>query len=848
MNAELWRKARDIFDAALERPKIQRLEYVQAAVGDDAELLKEVESLLRSHEEASGFLEDSPAPLLPRTEAPTPEIGQHVGPWLLLREVGEGGTGIVYAAARDDSSYQKLVALKLLRPDRDSREMVRRFRLERQVLASLDHPNIARMLDASTADGVRPYLVMEFVEGIPIDRWCETRNLTIEEVLRLLLQVCDAVGYAHRNLIIHCDLKPANILVTSEGIPKLLDFGIAKLLRPELTQDGSITRAFGRMLTPDYASPEQIRGEPLRTTVDVYALGVLLYRLLTGQLPYEFPSSSMVDIERTVCQVEPRRPSFFNNKLAGDLDAILLMALRKEPHRRYQTVEQLATDIRNYLNELPVTARRGTVAYVTKKFILRHQVAVTATTLGIVLLAAAAGISTYYARIANRRFQQARELTHFVLFRFDDAIRSGQTTARSLLVKEGLEYLKRLSAEAKQDTTLAREMAEGYLKIGDIQGNPFVPNLGDVNGARRSFQNALEQAQQLKDSELIGRAQMRLADVETLAGDRRVGLNLYSDALTQLENLSPSSLKERLRAEATYKIGVAYSLLGDTKHAMENNQRASGIARRLFDQDPQDVESKRIYAMTLERAGQNLVQTGDMGNGIAKLSAALELLEQGAHQSPENEELARRAFACSTVLADALQQSGRADEAERLFRRTLQTAENRLSRDPSNVMFQRDRYVTMARLAQLLETNRAKQTEARQLTKQVLEILAPIVNQKDAGDYELHQYAWLLVKTRFPEFRNPSAAIPYAERAVLRTNSSQPALLDLLACAYAGVGDFQHAIQTERKAIALLPPVEDGGKPNALRKELETNLTQFEKAVSRLPRSLRREIALQPVR
>lgn len=830
MNAELWRKARDVFDTALERSPKERAAYVQSVAGHDAELLREVESLLSSHEASAGFLEDSPAPLLPLTESPAPEIGQHIGPWLLLREVGEGGAGIVYAAARDDSSYHKLVALKLLRSDRDSREMVRRFRLERQVLASLDHVNIARMLDAGTAEGGRPYLVMEFVEGVPIDQWCQTRSLTIEERLRLFLLVCDGVGYAHRNLVVHCDLKPANILVSSDGIPKLLDFGIAKLLRPELAPEGAITRPFGRMLTPEYASPEQIRGEPVKTTVDVYSLGVLLYRLLTGHFPYEFGSQSIVDIEKTICKVDARRPSTFDRALAGDLDAILLKALRKEPHLRYHSVETFAADVKAHLDGLPVSAHRGTVTYLTKKFIRRHRAVVLGTTAVVLALALSTGVAIYYARVANRRFQQARELTQFVLFRFDDAIRSGETTARSVLVRQGLEYLKRLSAESRPDDSLLREMANAYLKIGDIQGNPSASNLGDTSGARESFQHALELARQLGDDVLISRARIKLADVETLSGDRKAGLDLYQNALAALEKLPAVPENEQLRSEIIYKIGEAYSLLGDTKRSMDSIEKAVSIARRLYNQDPRNPDAKRIYAMTLERAGQNLTHSGDLEGGIARLSSASGLLEQLAQTTPESAVTARRAFACSLMLADALQRSGRRDEAERLFRRMLQTAESRLDRDPSNVLFKRDHYVTMARLAQLLESDPRNEKEARRLTTQVLEILAPLVMQHDAGDYELHQYGWLLVKTPFAELRNPAAAIPIAERAVLRTNGSQPALLDLLACAYAGTGDFESAIQTERKAIALLPPLDGTSKPNTLRQELEGNLKQFEES------------------
>ncbi len=828
MNADLWRRARDVFDAAVEKPPAERLTFARHAAGDDAELWREVESLLRSYEASNDLMERSPAPLIPLAGAPSPDEGQRFGPWRLLREVGEGGSGIVYAAARDDASYQKLVALKLLRPDRDSREMVRRFRMERQVLASLDHPNIGRMLDAGTSENGRPYLVMEFIEGVPIDQWCESRDLSTAARIRLFLLVCDAVGHAHRNLIVHCDLKPPNILVTSEGVPKLLDFGIAKLLRPELAPEGMITRSvFGRMLTPEYASPEQIRGEPVRTAVDIYSLGVLLYRLLTSHHPYSFPSESMVDIERTICQVEPKRPSQYVPRLRGDLDAILLKALRKEPHLRYESVEQFAADLRSYLEGRPVAAHRSTFQYRAGKFIRRNWGVVAATTAAVLLLTGSAAISIYYARAANARFQQARELTRFMIFRFDDAIRQGQTNARRVLVSEGLGYIQRLSLEAGSDPSLARELADSYVKMGDIQGNPYLSNLGDAQGARRSYEAALAQAERLQDPLLMAKARIKLGDLDSISGDRARGLRYYEEALRTLPDSAPPGLL-RWRAEATYKRGIIYSHQGNAKRALASYEEAAGLARRLTEQDRNDGEIRRLYASCLQGAGEVLAESGDPIGGIARLSAAADTLERMASANPESEELSRQWFGASMMLADVLQKSGRHAEAAQSFRQMLRTAEGRLERDPSNARFQRDRWVSMARLAQVLETMPAAQGEARSLTASVLRHLEPLVAQPQASAYDLHYAAWLMVKTPFAELRNPAAAIPLIRRAIEQTNSTQPALLDLLACAQAGTGDFAAALRTEREALALLPPRESGAAATGLRKELEANLAEFE--------------------
>ena len=312
--------------------------------------------------------------------------------------------GVVYLAVRADDHYQKRVAIKLVQHGLYTGAILHRFRTERQILASLDHPNIARLLDGGTTTDGRPYLVMEYVEGLPIDVYCDRHKLSISERLRLFRTVCAAVHYAHQNLVIHRDLKPSNILVSTDGVPKLLDFGIAKLLNPELSAPSLVFTESGlQLLTPEYASPEQVRGEPLTTASDVYALGVLLYELLTGHQPYRLTSRRRQDLERVICEVDPLKPSTaisrsdadtetdgtgqrtpatvsqtregqpekLRRRLTGDLDNIVLMALRKEPQRRYGSAEHLAEDLRRHLEGLPVMARPQTFGYRSAKFIRR---------------------------------------------------------------------------------------------------------------------------------------------------------------------------------------------------------------------------------------------------------------------------------------------------------------------------------------------------------------------------------------------------------------------------------------------------------------------------------------------
>ncbi len=388
MTPERWKLAKEVLGTALDRPARERAAWVAEACGGDAELRAEVESLLASHGEANGFLETTARDAVLRSvmqARPEALAGARIGPYRVLSEIGRGGMGAVYLAERDDQEYRKRVAIKLVRGDVDSASLVRRFRQERQILAELDHPNIARLLDGGTTDEGASYFVMEHVEGVPIDAYCEARGLSVDQRLDLVRTVCSAVGDAHRKLVVHRDLKPGNILVTAEGTPKLLDFGIAKLLTPQPGSELTVTGT--KLMTPEYASPEQWRGGSVTAASDIYALGVLLYRLLTGRGPYRVGSGLPHELERAICEEDPAPPSSaaappMRHRLAGDLDAIVLKALRKEPERRYGSAEELSADIRRYREGLPVTARKDGLVYRAGRLLRKNKaVAVTALTM-----------------------------------------------------------------------------------------------------------------------------------------------------------------------------------------------------------------------------------------------------------------------------------------------------------------------------------------------------------------------------------------------------------------------------------------------------------------------------------
>jgi eukaryotic-like serine/threonine-protein kinase len=454
-----WSEIEELFDRAVALERGERAAFLDQACSDPA-VRREVESLLLADEQAAGFL-DLPPP------APHALDGR-IGSYRLLRKLGEGETSSVYLAARDDEHYDQRVAIKLIRPGMDSQQILQRFHQERQILASLNHPNIARLFDGGTAPAGQPYFVMEFVDGQPLDVHCEQAHLSLARRLELFGTICQAVHFAHRNLVVHRDLKPGNILVAADGTPKLVDFGIAKLLDPDrIGVRVEPTATVARLMTPHYASPEQVQGKPVSTASDVYSLGVILYKLLTGQRPYEFGSQTLHEIERVVCETTPSPPSHVVrgrrrdrkvrlprtaqqraalrrvDRWPRDLDNIVLMAMRKEPERRYASAQELADDVRRCLERRPVLARRDTFGYRLSSFVRRNPRAVGAA--GLVFLSVLAGaIATTWqwrravaeqTRAETQR-RTAEQTLDFVveLFRVPDSpVAVHEVTARELL-------------------------------------------------------------------------------------------------------------------------------------------------------------------------------------------------------------------------------------------------------------------------------------------------------------------------------------------------------------------------------------------------------------------------------
>jgi len=430
MTSLRWRKIDELLDSLIELPAPERAAVLDRECGNDQELRCELESLLAAHDQASGFFDALPESIaddLIRDRQVAAMAGRLFGHYQLTREIGRGGMGVVYEAVRADDQYRQKVAVKLLWPALNNSEVARRFRRERQILANLNHSNIARLLDGGTSEEGWPFFVMEFITGEPITDYCNRHKLSIAERLKLFQQACEAVQFAHQNLVIHRDLKPGNIFVTETGEVKLLDFGIAKLLDPARHAVTMQPTTNALMMTPEYTSPEQIRGEAVTTASDVYSLGVVLYELLTGQLPYRFKDRSLPELVRVVCEQEPEPPSHrvasvqsfgetkpekLRAELRGDLDGITLMALHKDAQRRYRSVEQLREDIRRHLVGQPIQAQTISLSYLTAKFVRRNKLAVSAA--AMILLTLLAGIvgTSWQARRATEQARLNRQLLY----------------------------------------------------------------------------------------------------------------------------------------------------------------------------------------------------------------------------------------------------------------------------------------------------------------------------------------------------------------------------------------------------------------------------------------------------
>ena len=622
-----WAKVTELFEQAIDLAPEARGAFLTELGVTDAAAASELASLLEAHDRPGEFL-----PGLPSFAEPQDLAGRIVGTYRLLRLLGTGGSAAVYLAERSDGTFAKRVAVKLLPPAflplRD------RFVRERELLACLEHPNIARLLDAGVTADHLLYLVMEYVEGVPIDRYCAERRLTIRQRVALLLQVCAGVAHAHRNLIIHCDIKPENVLVTADGIVKLLDFGIARPLDPA----GAVTR--NRPATPAYSSPEQLEGRALTTMSDVYSLGVLAYVVLTGSGPYALRSDRIGELMQAVLTAEPQRASLvpgqapqYARKLRGDLETVLAKAVAKEPGRRYATVEQLADDLESYRRGDPVRARADTLTYRLLRTAGRHRVAFAVFGTLAVALVAATIASTWQARLAQRRFDDLRAFAHAVVFDVDDALApiAGTTAARKLVVETALQYLDRLSRDGVGAPPLREELAAAYIRIGKVQGGAFLPNLGDSAGAITSFRKAIAAAgddaipalERLRIEALINVAQLSVDPI--LAAPEFNAAVVASERRLAAEPKDVQSL--RLLADAYHgRATVAHLTNNIPEHVAMATQQID-VRERLRATAGSDWQDEARFARAMAQLALALEQQGDNGAALSQLNRAHSTLD-----------------------------------------------------------------------------------------------------------------------------------------------------------------------------------------------------------------------------
>jgi serine/threonine-protein kinase len=709
MDPGLWRRVEELFHAALERQGEERRRFLAEACADRPALLAEVEGLLAAETGAQeGWIEEAirGALALADGDAPAEEIPARIGPYRVLRPLGRGGLSDVYLAERVEEGVRVEVAVKVVRRGLDTRDVLARLRRERWILARLDHSNIARLLDGGSTESGAPYFVLEAIDGEPIDRYCEGRQLDIAARLELFRDVCAAVAHAHRNLVLHRDLKPSNVLVTPAGVAKLLDFGIAKVLDPEHPEEAPPTRTAAglRLFTPAYASPEQVRGLPLTTATDVYSLGVLLYRLLTGRSPYQVTGRHAEEVERSVWEADPPRPSAAvtdprrRRRLAGDLDTIVLKALRKEPERRYASVEQLADDLRRHLAGLPVRARPDTAAYRLSTFARRHQRALAAAAAGLVVAASLVGFHTLRLTEERNRARveassKARVLEFLVsLFEESDPSRSRgrDLTAREILERGAARIGEGLGDEPEARATLL-----------DVLGRVH-QSLGLYDTAEEQLREALR----LRTAALGGEHPEVAASLNTLGdllyerGDTEEAERLVRDAL-EIRRAAFGPAHETV-AESLNDLAALALARGEVETAEELLGQALALRRGLFGDDhPRTAASLRNLAAVLHQGKRDLaaaeplyrealaIQRRRLDGGdpqvavtLVNLARLLDELGDGAAAEPLYREalaIQRRALGAAhpdvtwtmNNLGVLLVRLGRREEAERLYRQAL---------------------------------------------------------------------------------------------------------------------------------------------------------------------------------
>lgn len=913
MNAQ-WTQIKQSLATALDLDLSEREEYI---VSLPAEVRSEIESLLAFENEADDGMQLSAVEFSKEfAEDGDSLIGHEFGPYRAVLELGLGGMGAVYLAERIDGKFEQKVALKLLKREMNTSELRRHFELEREILASLQHPNIARLLDAGTTDDRIPYFAMEYVDGVPIDDYANQNKLDLKARLELFRTVCSAVEYAHRNLVIHRDLKPSNILVTRDGVPKLLDFGISKIISKGYEPDSSATITQLGVMTPAYASPEQLRRESVTTLSDVYSLGVILFELLSNHRPFEAKEGNVHEIYSAVLNQDPPTPSSLAttdiphkpdasrprsdqdvtepiknrntggrktastsasvsaHSIRGDLDNIVLKALRKEPERRYESAGHLSQDVGRHMDGLPITARPNTLSYRAGKFISRNRLGVGAAS--IVILAVIAGViaTLWQSRVAQaeraraeKRFNDVRVLANSFILEISPKIENlpGSTPARQLLITRALEYLNSLSQEKIDDPQLRAELAKAYEKVGDVQGGPYNPNIGDTTGAMSSYEKSLAIREELLSAEPtniglkgeLAHLYRLVAQLHSTGADNALAVGFCEKAIEFQQAVvdnDPTNADARFSLGQIYRQrGILYFYDNDNKTAIQYYEKARAEFDRLAKEHPENAKYLENYAYSFTNIGEALGWDNDFKGAAIELEKGLNMLLQLEDKLPNDLDYQRSLLLAHNKRAENLQDLEQFDASVEMFKKGLAVAERMLAIDPQSVLALRDVAMTSKKTAQAL-SDAKKHNEAVAMLNRSIDMFKriSIVDPANTGaPYDVANTRLSLGKALLAR-KEFAAALPILSRSeiefakVLEKNPDNLYAKRMSSHAFDALGicylelskisgkaeDRKNAVQKSRQAIDTLKNLESTGNlgdvDRPLLVELENRVAHIE--------------------
>lgn len=734
-----WLEVRELFEKLIELPPEERLARLHDEAGADTDLRKGVERLLLAGEEAGEFMEQ---PAVPSLFGPSPEFpeepvlaeGDRLGAYRIIRKIGHGGVSVVYLAERCDGVFDQRVAVKVIKRGMDTASVISRFHSERQILAALDHPFIARILDGGTsADGL-PYFVMEYVEGENLTAFLKRSTLSIREKIELFVRIASPVAYAHRRQVIHRDLKPANILVDVRGNPKLLDFGLAKVLSSGSDEDHQ-TAAADRMLTPAYASPEQISGGQVTPASDVYSLGVVFHEMLVGSRPIK-------DDEAKLPTADPEGPR--------DLTHIVRMALREEPEQRYRSADQLREDVERHLMGLPIEARHGMTGYRFRRFIRRRRAVLITSLVVLAVLVVSAGtvlwqrqVATFEHTLAEQRYLEVRELANVMLVELDEAIvdMPGAAPVRKALITNALDHLIALGPESTRDPFLQREIARAYLRLGDVQRLSYGLDLGDTPGALANFQRALsiveplvEQSEaDLSDYEIFARCHHRIALTLRQMGDWTGDLEHARTAVEvdqEIVRNDPDSISARSDlADALQTLGVALSNAGRPSQALETFKGIDTLRQELYDRDPTNEDARADLAAALRNLGLGYGMVGDLEASLDAHERALIHAQSLLDGNPASVRLRSDLMRNLQQLGNNLCDLDRASEGLEFLRAATSLGRSMQRVDPNNAAIRR-RLIQSSRDLGMALIDAGFAAEAVEVLTQAVDLLDPWIRDK----------------------------------------------------------------------------------------------------------------------